>query len=69
YVVVKSFSGLYRRFKMACADEFPYSASFLILIRLTETIPISEPEKKASIAIARITQKIVVVGSIILSLF
>ena len=65
-VVVKSFSGLSKSVNIACAPELPSSASFFILIRLTDTIPISEPEKNASIIMASNTQKIVVVGSIML---
>ena len=65
-VVVKSFSGSSRRVKTDFAAEFPSSASCFILIRLTETIPISEPEKNASNITATSTQKIVVAGSIML---
>ena len=63
-VVVKSRSGFSSNFKIDRAAEFPSSASCFIFIRFTETMPISEPEKNASISIPRNTSMRVVAKSI-----
>ena len=63
-VVVKSRSGFSSNFKIDWAAEFPSLASCFIFIRFTETMPISEPEKNASISIPRNTSMRVVAKSI-----
>ena len=63
-VVVKSRSGLSSNFNMDRAAELPSSERCFIFIRFTETMPISEPEKKASKSIPSSTSMSVVAKSI-----
>ena len=62
-VVVKRRSGFSSSFKIDRAAEFPSSASCFILIRFTETMPISDPEKNASNSIPSSTSMRVVAKS------
>ena len=50
-VVANSFSGVFNKSRTIWAEPFPSSAFFFILIRLMAIMPISDPEKKASMRI------------------